>query len=166
MRLHLKLIVATAALALCALPASRAMAHCQIPCGIYDDAQRIDRMSEDLTTIEKSMRQIAELSAKEKPDFNQIVRWVLTKEDHVAAFSEIVTDYFMAQRIKPVDPGDPAAYQVYVRQATLLHRLLVSAMKAKQTTDLKQVEELHGLLDEFKAAYPLASPEPAPAKTK
>ena len=30
-------------------------AHCQIPCGIYDDHARVHAMLEDVTTIEKSL---------------------------------------------------------------------------------------------------------------
>ena len=37
-------------------------AHCQIPCGIYGDIMRIDMLREHITTIEKSMTQINELS--------------------------------------------------------------------------------------------------------
>ena len=37
-------------------------AHCQIPCGIYDDHARVQSMLEDAATIEKSAKLIAELS--------------------------------------------------------------------------------------------------------
>ncbi|MDY6953871.1 MAG: superoxide dismutase [Ni], partial [Thermodesulfobacteriota bacterium] len=37
---------------------SYASAHCEIPCGIYDDQMRIDMIAEHITTIEKSMKQI------------------------------------------------------------------------------------------------------------
>ncbi|MHC4645494.1 MAG: superoxide dismutase [Ni], partial [Planctomycetota bacterium] len=56
--------------------------HCQIPCGIYGDPARFDTIAENITTIEKSMKQIVELSATKKPDMNQIVRWVQNKEKH------------------------------------------------------------------------------------
>ncbi|TFG45794.1 MAG: superoxide dismutase, partial [Candidatus Brocadiia bacterium] len=53
--------------------------HCQIPCGIYDDPARFTSMAENLTTIEKSMNQINTLSQEQKPNYNQIVRWVQNK---------------------------------------------------------------------------------------
>ena len=37
-------------------------AHCQVPCGIYDDALRIVQIKEDVTTIWKAMKQINDLS--------------------------------------------------------------------------------------------------------
>ena len=40
---------------------SYATAHCEIPCGIYDDEMRFGMMAEHITTIEKSIKQIIEL---------------------------------------------------------------------------------------------------------
>lgn len=133
--------------------ASMVYSHCQIPCGIYDDRARFDAIAENATTIEKSMKQINELSQKPKPDMNQIVRWVQNKEKHADDTSHIVTYYFLAQRIKPVDKADAKAYEKYVRKLTLLHKMLVFSMKAKQTTDLSNVEKLKTLLAEFRNAY-------------
>jgi len=127
--------------------------HCQIPCGIYDDPTRFDMLAEHITTIEKSMKQITELSKQYKPNMNQIVRWVQNKENHADELSHIVTYYFMAQRVKPVDEADAKAYKKYVKQLTLLHKMLVYSMKAKQTTDLSNVEKLRTLLAEFKTDY-------------
>ena len=36
--------------------------HCQIPCGIYDDPARLAMIAENITTIEKAMKSIEELS--------------------------------------------------------------------------------------------------------
>ena len=36
-------------------------AHCQVPCGIYDDAVRIVQIEEDITTIRKAMNMINDL---------------------------------------------------------------------------------------------------------
>ncbi|MCD6395635.1 MAG: superoxide dismutase [Planctomycetes bacterium] len=147
-----KLIVA-ACLAVLAVSATVLYSHCQIPCGIYDDNARFDMIAENITTIEKSMDQINELSAQKKPSLNQIVRWVQNKEKHADDTSHIITYYFMAQRLKPVAKDTGAAYKVYIRKLTLLHEMLVNCMKAKQTTDLAHVEKLRGLLAEFKTAY-------------
>lgn len=133
--------------------ASMALSHCQIPCGIYDDSARVQQISEHIATIEKSMQQVNELSQQQKPNMNQIVRWVVNKEEHADSLSEIVTYYFMAQRIKPADKTGVEAYQKYVERLTLLHEMLVYSMKAKQTTDLSNVEKLKTLLDKFRAVY-------------
>jgi nickel superoxide dismutase len=103
-----RLVLIAAALFI-SLTASNAFAHCQIPCGIYDDAARFALLEEHVTTVEKAMKKIEELSAAQSPNYNQIVRWVGNKEHHADEISEIVTYYFMAQRLKPVEKKNDEA---------------------------------------------------------
>jgi len=131
----------------------RASSHCQIPCGIYDDAARLSAIAEHTRTVEKSIVKITELSSAAKPDYNQLVRWVASKDTHADKIAHIVTYYFMTQRVKPADPNDARAHGQYVKKITLLHRMLVAAMKAKQTTDLRYTKELTRLLGEFTNVY-------------
>jgi nickel superoxide dismutase len=133
--------------------ASLAYSHCQIPCGIYDDPARFDEIAEHITTIEKSMNQIMELSAEPSKNANQLVRWVMNKEEHADEISHIVTFYFMAQRIKLPVEGDTGAYKEYVRKLTLLHEMLIYSMKAKQTTNLENIKKLRSLLEQFRTIY-------------
>jgi len=132
---------------------SLAYSHCQIPCGIYDDEARFTAIAEHITTIEKSMKQIELLSDQRKPDMNQIVRWVNNKEAHADELSHIITYYFMAQRIKPASEGNVQEYEKYVKKLTLLHEMLVTTMKAKQSTDTANVAKLRTLLNQFHEAY-------------
>ena len=148
-----KRIAAVSVLAALAILASIAYSHCQIPCGIYDDDARFDEIAEHITTIEKSMKLITELSGQNKPNMNQIVRWVNNKEHHADELSEIVTYYFLAQRVKLPADGDSKAQNEYVKKLTLLHQMLVYSMKAKQTTDLTNVEQLKSSLNEFHKVY-------------
>ncbi len=127
--------------------------HCQIPCGIYNDPMRFDMLTEEIATIEKSMNMINQLSSESKPNMNQIVRWVENKDTHADAFSEIVTYYFMAQRVAPVEKTDAAAYEKYLNKITLLHQMVVTSMKTKQATDLAEVKKLTELTAAFKKAY-------------
>jgi len=140
-------------LSLVAVVGTLAWSHCQIPCGIYDDPARFTSMREHVTTIEKSMKQIEELSAAEELNHNQIVRWVMNKEDHANQLSEIATYYFLAQRIKPVDNSDQQKYSKYLRELMMLHQIVVHSMKAKQTADLAHVEALRQLIDQFETSY-------------
>ena len=146
-----KLMVSLALLSMLPIPAG--FSHCEIPCGIYDDAMRADMIEEHIATIEKSMATIRKLSNEEDRDYNQLVRWIGNKDKHAAAIQDIVTQYFMTQRIKPVDEDNPEEHKKYIRQLTLLHQMLVSAMKAKQTTDPVHVEKLRSLLARFRNAY-------------
>ena len=146
-------VVLLAVLAVGVVFGSLAYSHCQIPCGIYDDDMRLKQIAEHITTIEKSMKMIEELMEQEPPNANQVVRWVNNKEHHANELSEIVTHYFMAQRIKIPPAGDAKANAAYVKKLTLLHQMLVYSMKAKQTTDLSNVHELRHLLEDFSKAY-------------
>ena len=128
-------------------------AHCEIPCGIYNDELRIELIKEHVQTIEKSVAQIVELSKASPVNYNQLVRWIDNKEDHANQIQDIVTQYFMTQRVKPADPKDEAATAAYVKQLTLLHAMVVQAMKAKQAADMEPVERLKALTGEFYEAY-------------
>lgn len=148
-----KTLALVASCAIVAVTNFKAFAHCQIPCGIYNDPVRFALLEEHVTTIEKSMQQIQALSQEQHPNWNQIVRWVGNKEAHADELTKIVTFYFMAQRVKPVDPKDKAAHAKYLREITTLHEIVISAMKAKQTTDLENCAKLRALIGEFKTSY-------------
>lgn len=142
-----KLALALPLLALVIAVSSRsAFSHCEIPCGIYGDTMRINMLYEDIATIEKSMNQIMALSKEKAPNWNQLVRWITNKEEHANKIQHIVTQYFMTQRIKPQNPK-------YVELLTTLHKMLIHAMKAKQTTDLAHVGHLRALVADFSKAY-------------
>ncbi len=123
-----------------------AAAHCEIPCGIYDDEARIGMLLEHVATIEKSMNQITTIEKNKDHNPNQLVRWVMNKENHATELQEIVTQYFLTQRIK----FDTKAYD---KKLALLHQMLVYAMKCKQSTDLAHTAKLTGLIQEFKQLY-------------
>jgi len=126
-----------------------ASAHCEVPCGIYGDAMRIEMLREHVTTMEKAMGQIVALSAEGEANYNQIVRWVVNKEEHAEEFQQIIAQYFLHQRVKPAGVEDAA----YLKKLTLLHEMLVSAMKSKQTVETTHTAKLFGLIDEFAEAY-------------
>jgi len=125
---------------------SAALAHCEIPCGIYGDEMRIQMMNEHLMTIRKSMKQVNALQNEDPVNSNQLVRWVMNKEDHANQLQEIVSQYWLTQRIKSGDAD-------YDHKLRLLHQMLVSAMKCKQSIDQKHVDDLHRLVHEFEHLY-------------
>ena len=129
-----------------ALTAINLSAHCEIPCGIYEDSQRVNMIREHITTIEKSINQIIKLEKSEGLNYNQLVRWVMNKEEHALKLQNIVTQYFMTQRIK-------VGTDNYEKKLSTLHKLLVYSMKSKQTTDLKNIGMLRSLANEFEGLY-------------
>lgn len=146
---HLTTLAVTVAL-LCAT-AQAAQAHCEIPCGIYGDRMRIQMIEEDIETIEKSMREIRKLSKAPGRNANQLVRWITNKEHHATKIQDVVWQYFMAQRITPESKGQ--AQEKYRREITLLHEMIIEAMKCKQTTDQKHVRTLRTLTTRFAQSY-------------
>lgn len=128
-----------------------AVFHCQVPCGIYGDKLRVDMLLEDCATIEKAMGQIALLETAEGLDKNQLVRWIMTKEEHAQSIQDQVARYWLAQRIKA--PALDAAKTKYHGQLELLHGMTVQAMKAKQTIDTAHVGQLRDLAKAFSATY-------------
>ena len=123
-------------------------AHCQIPCGIYDDHARVQSMLEDTATIEKSMRLIIELSGK--PDAqsqNQIVRWVMNKEKHAQNVIATISDYFLTQRVKPTQED-------YTERLVKHHAVIVAAMQAKQNAGVGFAGELKEKIEALLPYYP------------
>ena len=148
-----QLFAAILVVGIIALSNFQAKAHCEIPCGIYGDSVRIALLYEHIATVEKSMKQIEELSAKDNPDYNQLVRWVLNKEEHAKKIQEIVSQYFLHQRVKPTTSDDADAYRKYMKQLELLHHISVFAMKSKQSTDLNIIDTLREKVHSFEHVY-------------
>ena len=133
-------------IAMVAFGTARVGAHCEIPCGIYDDQLRADLIAEHSTTIEKSMKKIVELSKQNPVNYNQLVRWISNKEKHADEIQHLVTQYFMTQRIKP-------DAKKYSEKLAVLHKMLIYAMKCKQSTDVAHVSTLRSLTKEFEILY-------------
>ena len=144
MKTALKLVLL---LAVAIIPLSRVSAHCEIPCGIYDDGARFKSMQEDTATIAKAIDGINTLSKDHSPNnINQIGRWIGAKEDHATKIQHVIAQYFLTQRIKPDAKN-------YIEQLKTAHAVLVAAMKTKQAADPATVEALTKALHDFQHAY-------------
>jgi len=123
-------------------------AHCQIPCGIYDDYARVMLMLEDAATIEKSITLINELAAKTDPQsVNQKVRWVMNKEKHAQQVISTISDYFLTQRVN-------ASQEDYTERLVKHHTVIVAAMKAKQNSDVASAAALKVSIEALLPYYP------------
>jgi len=123
-------------------------AHCQIPCGIYDDYTRVKLMLEDVVTIEKSMKLIVVLADKtDAQTQNQKVRWVMNKEKHAQNIISTISDYFLTQRVKP-------SQKDYAERLIKHHSVIIAAMKAKQNSDLKFSKVLKESIEVLLTYYP------------
>ncbi len=141
------------ALVLIAVAPVAASAHCQVPCGIYDDAARIARLYEDAATIEKAMIQMTELAGHvDAQGLNQFSRWVATKEQHAANVIAVMSEYFLAQKVKPVAAGDDG-YEAYLAKLADHHAVMVAAMKCKQKAHTDYAETLRSAIDALAKHY-------------
>ena len=124
------------------------LAHCEVPCGIYDDSARVTQMLEDTKTTAKACTMIASLSGKsDAQSANQLSRWVSNKEAHAQNVIETISHYFMTQRIK-------ASQKDYTERLVKHHAIMVAAMKVKQNADVKYTEELTKAIQAIAPYYP------------
>ena len=142
MRLGILLLIGLVSVGL----ASRADAHCQIPCGIYGDDARFTALLEDVTTLKKAVRKIEQEWAADSINHNQLVRWVKNKETHADKISHVMLEYFLAQRIKSDQPD-------YEARLVAIHKIIVLAMKTKQNVDAGIVDDLEMAITGFQALY-------------
>ncbi len=128
--------------------AHTACAHCQIPCGIYDDDAMVKQMLLDATTIKKCVVEINDLADKtDAQSANQRVRWVMNKEKHADNVINTISNYFLTQRVKESQSD-------YTERLKKHHAVMVAAMKAKQNADAKHAEALEKAILELRAYYP------------
>lgn len=147
-----KLLVAASFVAAVLAPVAL-RAHCQVPCGIYDDPARIAEMREDAVTISKAITSLGELAGKnDAQSWNQAIRWTTTKEDHASHIIQVASEYFLTQKVKPVAAG-AEGYDAYVASVTELHAVMRAAMVAKQTPTADSVKTLDAAIDKLAARW-------------
>ena len=147
-------ISAVLSLAIIFCAASTAYAHCQVPCGIYDEGARFTAMREDASTIAKATKMIHELNSKtDANSAQQLVRWTMTKEDHATRIITTVAEYFLTQKIKPADPKKKKAYASYIEQLKSCHVVMRAAMATKQKADANAVDTLESAIERLAATF-------------
>ena len=133
-----------------------AQTHCQVPCGIFDDPATVASVRECCATIRKAMVQINELSgAGSAQAFNQMTRWVNTKEEHASKIMTTISEYCLAQRCKIFGTaGSPFKTETdYIDALKAHHAVMVAAMKTKQTVDVAAADALEHAIGDFSKMY-------------
>ena len=122
--------------------------HCQIPCGIYDDAARIQSMLEDTATVEMACKSITNLAGKtDTQSQNQMVRWVVNKEKHAQKIISTINEYFLTQRVKP-------SQKDYAERLAKHHAVIIAGMKTKQNAAVKYAIILNESIEALRSYYP------------
>ncbi|MFL2825570.1 MAG: superoxide dismutase [Ni] [Coraliomargaritaceae bacterium] len=121
--------------------------HCQVPCGIYDDASRVQQMLEDVSTITKAIDEIHVLNDKNDVQSNQqLIRWVNNKEIHADKIIDTISNYFLTQRVKP-------SAEDYLQRLSDHHAVILLSMKAKQKADEKIADALKEAVEALSKYY-------------
>jgi nickel superoxide dismutase len=142
------LTIAFAAAGLFFIAPQSSHAHCQIPCGIYDDYARVQSMMEDAATVKKAVKLINELAGKtDAQSQNQLVRWITNKEKHAQNIISTISEYFLTQRVK-------ASQEDYAERLAKHHAVIVAAMQAKQNADQQFVVALKASIEALSPYYP------------
>jgi len=134
--------------------------HCQVPCGIFDDPKLVAEVKEAVATITKAMNQVNEIMSKAGMtplNFNQMTRWVNTKEEHAKKIIHLIGDYCLCQRVKPFGAAKSPfkSEKDYVDALKAHHEVMIWAMKSKQTTDATVAAKLaHAVGDWCKMYLP------------
>ena len=148
--------------------AAHAATHCEIPCGIFDDAAEIERLRLDAQTIQKANAQIENLMFEvmsggdpnaAAQNVNTMTRWVMVKEEHSRKIQDTVAWYFMNQRVKAPANDDADAREKYHEQLAAFHGVAVAAMKAAQSVDPGSADRLFAAIDVVAPWYQ-AEPKP------
>mmetsp|Transcript_18201 Transcript_18201/g.42354 ORF Transcript_18201/g.42354 Transcript_18201/m.42354 type:complete len:181 (+) Transcript_18201:68-610(+) len=133
-----------------AIQARVADCHCQVPCGIFNDDGRIAAILEDAVTIRKAVSEMQSLhKAGTLQDMHQIIRWVNTKEEHASKIMTTVADYFLAQKVKPALLQHDEYADVLERH----HKVILAAMKTKQSSEMDAVDALDKAIQELRIVY-------------
>ena len=108
-------------------------------------------IEEHTLTILKSMNYI-KTNQNDLQQQNQVTRWIINKEQHAQEIQEIISEYFLTQRIKLKDESQESK-DLYHAQLAILHSILLDAMKCKQTVDTSITNSLLENLNKFVNLY-------------
>ena len=117
-------------------PSDTVLAHCDIPCGIYDPHDAIEAAQTCIRMTELI------LEKKDSDDTNSITRYIVAKEDHAKKAKDdlliIWTDYFKPEHLENYPD---------------LHEKVWSACKlgssVKQGVDMKAAQDFKAAIEEI-----------------
>lgn len=121
-------------------------AHCQMPCGIYHDDMVYDQIDQFVETVYKGITVLNESKFSTVKEKNEFVRWVGQKEKCCNEAADLITIYFLQQKIKPGEDDT-------VKRLVSAHNLLFLMVAIKQNTDLEYVKQFNAEWEKFKLMF-------------
>ncbi len=121
-------------------------AHCQMPCGIYHDDMVYDFIDQYVETMIKAVTVMNQNKFETVRDKNEFVRWVIEKEKESTEISNLITSFFMQQKIKPGETDT-------AKRIEAAHKLLCLIVSIKQNADIKIIESFNDEWEKFKLMF-------------
>jgi nickel superoxide dismutase len=121
-------------------------AHCQMPCGIYHDDMVFDQVDQYVETMYKGMSILNSSKFHGVHDWNEVIRWVMLKEKESDSVTNLLTTYFLQQKIKPGETDT-------AKRLVSCHKLLFLLVGIKQNTSIKFVQEFLEEWEIFKSMF-------------
>jgi len=112
----------------------------------------VAQIKQDAETIRKAMVQSADLHSggANAQAMNQMIRWVMTKEEHCSKIITQVSDYCLCQRVKKdVFTND----KDYTDALKAHHAVMQAAMKCKQSVDTTAADTLDHAIEDLGKMY-------------
>jgi nickel superoxide dismutase len=120
--------------------------HCQMPCGIYHDDMVFSQIDQYIETTVKGIAVMKSNKFDSVEEHNEFVRWVIQKENSSNTVAELITKYFLQQKIK-VGEEDTT------KQLVSVHKLLFFLVQIKQHADIKIVKQFYDEWERFKLMF-------------
>lgn len=120
--------------------------HCQMPCGIYHDDMVFDQIDQYVETMVKCTTVLNGNKFESLQDRNELVRWIMSKENMSNEIANFILTYFLQQKIKPDEPDT-------VKRLVAAHKLLCDLVLIKQTADPKYVQNFSDEWEKFKLMF-------------
>jgi len=135
-----------AALALCLVSVEKLEAHCQMPCGIYNDDMIYDYIDQYIKTMYKGVSVMNNSKFSNPQERNEFIRWVIEKEKKSDEIAAMITQYFLQQKIKGGEPDT-------AKRLASAHNLLCTLVTIKQHSSTEFIEEFSKEWDKFKLMF-------------
>lgn len=122
------------------------MAHCQMPCGIYHDEMVFNQIDQYIETMYKGITELKNSQFSTPFERNNFIRWVVLKENASNEMANLITEYFLQQKIKPGE-ADTA------KRLVSAHKMLFQLTAIKQNVNIKMIEDFADEWESFKQMF-------------
>uniref|UniRef100_UPI00140E9480 superoxide dismutase [Ni] n=1 Tax=Neochlamydia sp. AcF84 TaxID=2315858 RepID=UPI00140E9480 len=122
------------------------MAHCQMPCGVYHDELVFNQIDQYIETMYKGITELNNSKFSTPFERNNFIRWVKLKDSASDEIANLITAYFLQQKIKPAEADTP-------KRLISAHKMLFELTAIKQNVNIKMIETFADEWENFKQMF-------------